>query len=262
MFAKSDEERALIATGLSFGEAAKYIGRTDELDAKYRRRFDIFMRYIRGISSGEVNEPLIIIVGGIPGTGKTTLASELAIRLGIRIVLGGDTLREFLRGMVDEKAYPVLFSSVYEAWKHFGPEPTREAVIKGYVEQSRIMNACLARMLERCERDGESIVLEYLHFLPSMLEHQLRFKGAVGMALELKSREEHIQRFRMRQRYSHYKSPVERLINNLDKYEAMSAYMIEDARRHGIPVLESGDIQRAIDQALDIVYAKMEKLVK
>jgi len=262
LFAKSEEERALIATGLGFGEAAKYIGRAGELEEKYRKRFEAFLKYIRGLSSGEINEPLIIIVGGIPGTGKTTLASELAIRLGIRIVLGGDTLREFLRGIVDEKAHPVLFSSVYEAWKHFSTEPTREAVIKGYVEQARIINACAARMLDRCERDGESIVLEYLHFLPSMLEQQLRFKGAVAMALELKSKEEHIQRFRIRQRYSHFKSPVERLINNLDKYEAMSAYMAEDARRHGIPVLESGDIQRAIDQALDIVYAKVEKLAK
>ena len=262
MFAQNEQERALLATGLSLKEAASFIGRENELSEKHKRRYELFLKYIRGIASGEITEPLLLIVGGIPGTGKTTLASELAIRLGIRITLGGDTLREFLRGIADEKSHPVLFSGAYEAWKNFSPEPTRDAVVKGYAEQSRIVNACVARMLDRCERDGESVVLEYLHFLPSFLEPQLKFKGAIAMALELKSREEHVQRFKTRQRYSHYRSPVERLINNIDKYNAMSEHMVEDARKHHVPIIESGDFNTAIEQALDIVFAKIEKIVK
>ncbi|MDE1860571.1 MAG: hypothetical protein KGH72_02520 [Candidatus Micrarchaeota archaeon] len=63
----------------------------------------------------------VIIVGGIPCVGKSSICASLAKSLGIGIVLSGDYLREFIRPIIAEDSrYTVLNTSVYDSWKKFG----------------------------------------------------------------------------------------------------------------------------------------------
>ena len=56
-------------------------------------------------------------MGGTSGTGKSTLASLLASRLGISTVLSTDSIRHIMRNFLSKDKLSVLFASTYEASK-------------------------------------------------------------------------------------------------------------------------------------------------
>ena len=64
---------------------------------------------------------LIILLGGSSGTGKSTLASLIASRLGISTVLSTDTIRHIMRNFVNREENPILFCSTYEAAQYVLP---------------------------------------------------------------------------------------------------------------------------------------------
>jgi 2-phosphoglycerate kinase len=60
---------------------------------------------------------VIILLGGTSGTGKSTLASLLASRLGISTVLSTDTIRHIMRNFLNKSSHGILFASTFEARK-------------------------------------------------------------------------------------------------------------------------------------------------
>ena len=58
---------------------------------------------------------MIVLLGGASGTGKSSLSSLLASRLGISSMLSTDSIRHILRNFIPREEKPVLFCSTYEA---------------------------------------------------------------------------------------------------------------------------------------------------
>ena len=61
--------------------------------------------------------PLVILLGGVSGTGKSYLAAEIAYRLGIARVVSTDSIREVMRSMVSPALLPTLHASTFNAWQ-------------------------------------------------------------------------------------------------------------------------------------------------
>jgi len=57
---------------------------------------------------------IIVILGGTSGTGKSTLASLLASRIGVS-TLSTDSIRHILRNFLEKEDHPEIFASTYEA---------------------------------------------------------------------------------------------------------------------------------------------------
>ncbi|GAI73699.1 unnamed protein product, partial [marine sediment metagenome] len=73
--------------------------------------------------------------------------------------------RSTLQTIVPKDDDEVLHSSVYDTWKFFG-NYSKENLISGYKSQAKIMNFSIQKMIaDRGLRDGESMIIEYLHFL-------------------------------------------------------------------------------------------------
>lgn len=72
----------------------------------------------------EAKRPIIILLCGTSGTGKSTLASILAARLGITNIISTDTIRGMMRSCASDeerKALPSLWCSTYTAGTTLGP---------------------------------------------------------------------------------------------------------------------------------------------
>src|SRR5205085_534353 len=63
----------------------------------------------------QIDRPLIILIGGATGVGKSTVASQLAGRLGITRVIPTDAIREVMRSMFSEELMPTLHTSSFDA---------------------------------------------------------------------------------------------------------------------------------------------------
>src|SRR5204862_7751287 len=63
----------------------------------------------------QIDRPLIILIGGATGVGKSTVATQLAGRLGITRIIPTDAIREVMRAMFTEELMPTLHTSSFDA---------------------------------------------------------------------------------------------------------------------------------------------------
>ena len=65
----------------------------------------------------ELDLPIIVLIGGATGTGKSTVATEVAYRLGITRVTSTDFVRQTLRAFFSPEFMPSIHYSSFEAGK-------------------------------------------------------------------------------------------------------------------------------------------------
>src|SRR5262249_58919673 len=82
-------------------------------------------RYLVWRRYQEPDKPVLILLGGTSGVGKTSLAVEVAHRLGIARVLSTDSIRQIMRIMLSPELVPALHASSYDAYKRLPPGPGR-----------------------------------------------------------------------------------------------------------------------------------------
>ena len=201
-----------------------------------------------------MNHPKIVLIGGIPGVGKTSIAGEIAKALDIDIVLSGDYLREFIRPFGDYAKFSVMSKSVYNAWTSFG-ERNRENIVSGFLAQSKIMNAGISAIIRRAAGNGEDIVIEQLHFVPSQLGKDL-INQIIPIYLYIRDIDIHRDRLRERVNFTHANSPGERLADQLDTYRFMMDYSLEESRSYGIRIFESSDYGKTLKDVLAFVESE------
>jgi len=202
-----------------------------------------------------MNHPKIVLIGGIPGVGKTSIAGEIAKALDIDIVLSGDYLREFIRPFGDYAKFSVMSRSVYEAWTSFG-EKNRENIISGFLAQSEVMNAGISAIIRRAVINGEDMVIEQLHFVPSQLGRDL-LNQIIPIYLYIHDIDIHRDRLKERVNFTHANSPGERLAEQLDTYRFMMDYSLEESGSYGIRIFESSDYRKALKAVLAFVESEV-----
>lgn len=269
-----DKKSLVLSTGLNLEETSRIIsaassekdieGMLAKKGEKYLKRYRLFREYRELTRKGEVKESIIPIITALPCVGKTTIAREIATRLAIGDVMGGDAIRASYRDLIDKEQHPEFFCSIYGAWQYVGDrKETKENIILGFYKQAEIMNKLMERIVaDRGIRDGESMVIEYLHFLPSQYDREvLKHPSVIPIVLMLKSEEIHKKRISERDFVTHLKGNSSRLFDALDKYRMMQEVQIQDAKKMGVPVVATDDYYEALDKVLDIIFERIEKII-
>ena len=118
-------------------------------------------------------QPLIIMIGGTAGVGKSTLSAEIATRFNITRYQSTDMLREVMRTMVAVQLMPELHESSFNAWKalpaHQEHSPSSKRVIDGYHRQADLVEVAAEAVLQRALRENVSLLLEGVHVRPSLI---------------------------------------------------------------------------------------------
>jgi 2-phosphoglycerate kinase len=83
-----------------------------------------------------IKVPLVVLIGGATGVGKSTLATQLATRLGIVRVVATDAIREVMRALFSHELMPTLHASSFEAGSVLREPPSKDAVVVGFREQT------------------------------------------------------------------------------------------------------------------------------
>ena len=131
------------------------------------------MRRLRRLQALQHLElPVVLLVGGATGTGKSTLATEAAHRLGITRVTSTDFIRQTMRAFFSREFMPSVHYSSFEA--ELGAEPGRrgvsgDAALLGFLDQTRNVLVGVEAAIDRSLREGWSMVLEGVHIVPGMI---------------------------------------------------------------------------------------------
>lgn len=194
----------------------------------------------------------IIIIGGIPGVGKTSISGELARNFGFNIMMSGDYIRESIRAFVDNR---ILSLSVYDAWKVYG-EKTEENILKGFLSQGEFVNRATNRIIERAYNNGEPMIIETLYFIPEQLK--LKNENILPFYIKISDRDEHVKRLNDRQNYTHFNSPGHRLSAQLDTYRYMMDYSVSHSIKSGIRVFDNMNYVETKKQIIEYVGEMMK----
>src|SRR5207245_2949169 len=131
--------------------------------------------FVRWREIENLDVPLVILIGGATGVGKSTIATQLAARLGIVRLVATDAIREVMRAMFTEELMPTLYTSSFNADEALREPPPRAAdkVIVGFREQTAAVTAGINALIRRAAEEGTSVIIEGAHVVPGFVEQEL-----------------------------------------------------------------------------------------
>jgi 2-phosphoglycerate kinase len=207
----------------------------------------------------KLDVPLVVLVGGATGTGKSTVATEVAHRLGITRVTSTDVVRQTMRAFFSREFMPSIHYSSFEAAPSVHPsdDPDADRVVLGFLEQTRNVLVGVRAVLARALEEGYSLALEGVHLVPGMIPP---VDGAVfcQVLLAIDDEEEHASHFWTRD--GEGMRPFDKYLSALPDIRRVQEYLVGRAAKAGVPVIENTGIGETVDQVIDLVLAEVERV--
>lgn len=216
------------------------------------------IRYVRLRSVSKLDRPLIVLIGGTTGVGKSTIATEVAHRLGITRISSTDSIREVMRGIFTPDLMPAIHESAFDAWRGLRvPVPQgANPVIVGFREQTAVVSTGINALIGRAVLEGVSMVVEGVHLVPGYLDPR-KFQNArvVQLVIGVDDEESHLSHFYIREAQTDGNRPHARYRANFANIRVLGQYIEDLAREHGIPVVYSHQLDRTVADVLEHVVA-------
>jgi 2-phosphoglycerate kinase len=210
----------------------------------------------------ELDLPVILLVGGGTGTGKSTVATEVAYRLGITRVTSTDFVRQTMRAFFAKEFMPSIHYSSFEAGLGLSKaeeEESGDAALLGFLDQTRNVLTGVEAALQRALDEGWSMVLEGVHLVPGMITTELRGALVVHCVLAIHDEEIHRTHFWIRDVTSDGVRPVDRYIGGLPEIRMIQEYVLERAARADVPVIENESQNAAVSAVMNLVLEQAER---
>jgi 2-phosphoglycerate kinase len=195
----------------------------------------------------ELDLPVVILVGGATGTGKSTVATEIAYRLGITRVTSTDFIRQTMRAFFSREFMPTIHHSSFEG----------EPLVPSFLEQSRNVLVGVRASLERALQEGWSIVLEGVHLVPGLVPLELEGALVTGCVLRISDETAHAQHFFTREAGT--QRPMGKYLDRFDAIRRLQDLIVERAEATGTPVIENENAERATAAVAELVLSAAER---
>jgi len=194
-----------------------------------------------------LDRPIVLLVGGATGTGKSTVATEAAHRLGITRFTSTDFIRQTIRAYFPPPMMPSVHLSSFEA----GGE-------EGFLEQTRHVLVGVEASIERALTEGWSMVIEGVHLVPGMVPVAIQGALLVHAVLRVEDVDEHRSHFSIRDASTGGVRPLEKYLDGMDEIRQLQDVIVERAQRFDVPVIESTSTEEATSALVDLVLARVE----
>jgi 2-phosphoglycerate kinase len=191
-------------------------------------------------------KPVILLIGGATGTGKSTVAAEVAHRLGVTRVTSTDVVRQTLRAVFAEEYMPSIHRSSFDPGDG-------QPLIERFVEQTAnvltAMDATIARALE----ERWSMVLEGVHLVPGMVTLEPADALYVQCVLTIADEETHASHFWIRDATSNGMRPVKKYLERLHEIRRLQEFIRGRAEEANVPVIENVGVEQTVGAVIDLV---------
>jgi len=203
----------------------------------------------------ELDLPLVILIGGATGTGKSTVATEIAYRLGITRVTSTDFIRQTMRAFFSHEFMPAIHYSSFEASLAL-PEAD-DPLVAGFLEQSRQVLVGVRASLERALVEGWSMVLEGVHLVPGLLPSIADEALVTACVLQISDETAHAQHFFTRDAGTD--RPMAKYLDRFDEIRRLQRFLVDRAEREGVAVIENENANRATRSVAELVLSAAER---
>ena len=251
---------------LQSGELARRVG--DLLERLEGPSAALRYRAIRRIH--RLPRPLVIYVGGASGTGKSTLALELAPLLRIYRINATDTIRQVMRMVFTPSILPALHSSSFEVAPPYdhtsiegrtgtsGDSDHSQRLIATFEEQATRVCVGVRAVVERAMVENMSIIVEGVHVHPGMVPFP-DLEGSVyqvPLVLATLNEEAHRTRFMARSRSGG--RLADRYLRSFASIRTIHDYILQQAELHDRPILDTSDGDPPVEATVRVVTSILE----
>jgi 2-phosphoglycerate kinase len=186
-----------------------------------------------------LERPLVVMIGGTTGVGKSTLATMLAARLGVTRVIATDVIRQVLRAFFTHEAMPSVHHSAFEA-----------GGVEGYRQQAERVATGIDAIVERAAAESKPVIVEGVHVLPGAQDPRLRERCVtVEATLVVGDPELH------RGHFSHRRGarPADRYLASFEEIRALQEHLAACAREEGVAVIDNVNVDDTLAQLMALV---------
>jgi 2-phosphoglycerate kinase len=238
----------------------RYMQETPELGPAVARRWLVWIDFIRS------GRPLILLIGGTSGCGKSTIATALANQLDIVRTQSTDMLREVMRTMISKRLLPVLHRSSFSAWEALPlqegrlTEDQEMLVADGFLAQVELLSVASEAVIERAIRERVSLIFEGVHIHQSMLEKIPQDSDALiaPIMLAVLKRKELRERIKGRGTRAP-KRRSERYLQHFDEIWWLQSFLLSEADRTKTPIIVNGDRDKVVREIMRTVIDMLSK---
>ncbi|HEY6781022.1 MAG TPA: ATP cone domain-containing protein [Thermoleophilaceae bacterium] len=200
---------------------------------------DALRRYRDWRRLDRLERPLVVLIGGTTGVGKSTVATMLAARLGITRVIATDVIRQVLRAFFTPEAMRSVHYSAFEV-----------GGVPGYRDQAGHVATAIDAIVERAAAEAKPVIVEGVHVQPGALDERLRERCVpVEALLAVDDAELH------RGHFSHRRGtrPAERYLERFEDIRGVQEHLVAQARAHGVAVIANDSVDVTLARLMELV---------
>jgi 2-phosphoglycerate kinase len=202
-------------------------------------------RYRRWRRLDRLDRPLVVLIGGTTGVGKSTLATMLAARLGVNRVIATDVIRQVLRAFFTHEAMPAVHHSAFEA-----------GGIAGYRDQAERVGTGIAAIVDRAANEAKPVVVEGVHVVPGGVHPRIRERCVLVEALVVvEDPELHRAHFSLRPG----NRPAERYLSRFEDIRRLQDHLWARARSERVAIIDNENVDATLARLMELVLDAVEE---
>lgn len=222
--------------------------------------------------------PLVIYIGGASGTGKSSLALELAPLLRIYRINATDTIRQVMRMVFTPSIMPALHTSSFEVAPRFEMGPPEihgveehaslahdpehaPRLIASFEEQANRVCVGVRAVVERAIAENMSILVEGVHLHPAIVPFADLEGAAHQVPLVLATLDEETHRARFLARTRSWGRRAERYLQNFHAIRAIHDHILQQAEAREVQEMDTSRADPTSARVMRLVTAMIERRV-
>ncbi|WP_457567914.1 ATP cone domain-containing protein [Desulfurobacterium sp.] len=228
------------------------------LTERYGR--EVAARYLVWRKLKNLKKPIIILISGATGVGKSKLAAELTTIFDINRMVSTDSVREVMRKMISRDLVPSIHVSSYEAGKviyRFGEMSREEKIIYGYLDQSEKVLTGVQAIIDRAIKENVSLIVEGIHLIPGAFKESKEIRKAHIVPILLTTLDEDIHKSRFKTREKVSQRTSKKYLKNFRSIRLIQDYLYKLAKEEGIPIIDNIDFDQSRQKAIEVITDRL-----
>ncbi len=200
--------------------------------------------------------PLLLLIGGTAGVGKSTVATEVGHRFGIVRTQSTDMLREVMRMMTPQPLSPVLHASSFNAWKvqpnvGMNEKMTDELLINGYLRQAELLSVACEAIISRALKEKVSLILEGVHVNPTLFEKIPQNNEVIIVPIMLSVlKSGKLKEFIKGRGKDVPQRRSKRYLEHFTEIWELQSFLMAEADRHNVPIVSNTNREKTIQAVM------------
>ena len=223
--------------------------------------------YLARLQFEKSGEPLIILVGGTTGTGKSTISSELAYLLDVVRTQSTDLMREIIKCYLAPHVVPTLGYSSFEAWRglpametYDNRRETDNPTIAGFLAQFDTVKSALEATIARAVKERHDIIIDGVNIMPQKLDLVEASQHAlvIPVMLAVTTRQQLRNHLSWRGREQPDRGSS-RYLEQLDAIWEIQSFLLNLADKARIPVIANWSIEDTVRNILQYMARRLKE---